>query len=87
MAKPGVASISLLSLLVLLLVQFCASNTGLLARKAASGGRLVSKDVGRYVVVFDAGKISIDVHVFRFDKSANLLKINGDLEVSHNVIF
>ncbi|KAJ4804030.1 Ectonucleoside triphosphate diphosphohydrolase 5 [Rhynchospora pubera] len=85
MAKSGITSISLLSLYALLFLQFCASNAGLLSRILASGGQEISGDNGRYVIVFDAGKFSTTVHVFKFDENANLLKINGSLEVSHDV--
>ncbi|KAJ4771967.1 Ectonucleoside triphosphate diphosphohydrolase 5 [Rhynchospora pubera] len=82
MAKAGVTRTSLLVLLVVLFVKFCASDTGILNRKAAAGGRAVSED-GRYVIVFHAGGVFTMVHVFRFDENANLLKINGSLEVFH----
>ncbi|KAJ3690908.1 hypothetical protein LUZ61_020072 [Rhynchospora tenuis] len=85
MAKLGIASISLLSLFALLSLQFCASDAGLLNRIVASGGQEISGDNGRYVVVFDAGKFMTTVHVFNFDQNVNLLKINGSLEVSHQV--
>lgn len=88
MAKAaGETSITFLALFLFLFVQFFASDANLLNQKAAPGGREVSRDCGRYVVVFDAGKISTDVHVFRFDERANLLEINGGLEVYHNVIY
>lgn len=86
MAKAGVTSTSLFTLFVLLFVQLCASDTSSLNRKVAPGGRQVSGDDSRYVVVFDAGKMGTIFHVFRFDENANLLKINGSLEVSHEVI-
>ncbi|XP_078180986.1 putative apyrase 3 [Carex rostrata] len=85
MAKAGVTSTSLFTLFVLLFVQLCASDTSSLNRKVAPGGRHVSGDDSRYVVVFDAGKMDTMFHVFRFDQNANLLKINGSLEVSHGV--
>lgn len=86
MAKAGVTSTSLFTLFFFLSVQLCASDTSSLNRKVAPGGREVSGDDSRYVVVFDAGKISTMVHVFRFDENANLLEINGSLEVYHEVI-
>ncbi|KAJ1688916.1 hypothetical protein LUZ63_013071 [Rhynchospora breviuscula] len=80
MAKAGVTRTSLLALLLLFLLHFCVGSVTALRQKVGNQGQEASGGNDRYVVVFNTGTLHTDVHVFRFDENANLLKIDDKLE-------